>query len=619
MLEYRSLGQTKAVVLSQTRIGFWLLSVFAGLLLLSTAPATGAPTVQATLDRDIITLGESATLSITFSGGKPKAVPTPPAVPNLQMVPAGESSQISMAPGQVISTTSYNFRVVPRQAGDYVIPAMSITVEGKALTTPQLTLKVVKPDSPSAQALNSGKELVFLKLIVPKKQLYLGESTVVQLQLYLRQGVQNISDFQISDFPAEGALVGKMAEANRTQAQVGNAIYTVIPLVYPVKALRAGPLQLGPVAASAVLQLPSQNRRRDPFAEQFGMRGMFDSFFGGSEQRQFAFATEAETLEILPLPKEGVPPGFNGAVGTFGLTATVGPTNVAVGDPITVKIALAGRGAIDSLEFPEQPGWSDFKTYPPTTKLEPADALGLSGTKHFEQVIIPEKVSITAVPPITFSFFDPEAKTYRTVTHPATPLVVRPAGALPLPSVAAGTRTAEESPPPAQDIVHIKQRLGVIAQVRPPLMAQPWFLALQSVPILAYFAAVAWRRRSEKLAHNPRLRRQRETARIIREGLAELRTQAADNNSEAFFATVSRLLQEQLGERLDVPASAITEAVIDERLRPLGVPEPVLAQLHDLFQTCNLARFAPIKSSQELAAFVPKTEAALEEVRRITA
>ena len=61
-------------------------------------------------------------------------------------------------------------------------------------------------------------------------------------------------------------------------------------------------------------------------------------------------------------------------------------------------------------------------------------------------------------------------------------------------------------------------------------------------------------------------------------------------------------------ERLDLPASAITEAVIDEHLRPRELPEIIIGPLHELFQLCNLARYAPIKSSQELAAIVPKFE-----------
>jgi hypothetical protein len=150
------------------------------------------------------------------------------------------------------------------------------------------------------------------------------------------------------------------------------------------------------------------------------------------------------------------------------------------------------------------------------------------------------------------------------------------------------------------------------------LVRQSWFLALQSVPLLAFLGAVGFRKRQESLANNPRLRRQRQVAQWIREGLNDLRKQADANNSDAFFATVFRLMQEQLGERLDVPASSITEAVIDERLRPKGISEPLLNALHELFQSCNLARYAPIKSSQELAAMIPKVESTLSQLREVT-
>ena len=148
-----------------------------------------------------------------------------------------------------------------------------------------------------------------------------------------------------------------------------------------------------------------------------------------------------------------------------------------------------------------------------------------------------------------------------------------------------------------------------------PLIERPWFLAAQSVPMLAFFSLVFWRKRSEALANNPRLRRQRQAARIIRAGLDDLRRNADTNKSDEFFATLFRLLQERLGERLDVPASAITESVIEEQLRPRGVPETALAPLQELFQACNLARYAPIKSSQELAAFIPKLESVLNTFR----
>ena len=156
-----------------------------------------------------------------------------------------------------------------------------------------------------------------------------------------------------------------------------------------------------------------------------------------------------------------------------------------------------------------------------------------------------------------------------------------------------------------------------MAFVNPLLIEKPWFLALQGAPFVAWLVAFVYRKRSEKLANNPRLRRKRQVARTLHAGLAELRRLAADNQSEEFFAAVFRLLQEQLGERLDLPATAITEAIIEERLRPRGVNEETLTAVHELFQICNQARYAPNHSVQELTALVPKVDSTLRALQKI--
>jgi hypothetical protein len=292
------------------------------------------------------------------------------------------------------------------------------------------------------------------------------------------------------------------------------------------------------------------------------------------------------------------------------------PTNIGVGDPITVKVQITGRGTLDSLNLPEQPAWSAFKAYPPTQKLDTTDKFGLEGTKSFEQVLVPQNADIKELPALSFSYFDPDQKAYRTLSQAPIPLLIHPGGAAPTPVIAAGYGTKENTPP-VQDIVHIKQRLGTIAQASPPLIQQSWFLAMQGIPVLAWVTALVWRRRTDSLAGNPRLQRQRRVATIVQEGLAQLQTLAALRDSEQFFATLFRLLQEQLGERLDLPSSAITEAVIEEHLRPRNVPEPALKTLHELFQACNLARYAAIRSTEELAANIPKLKMAIQSLREL--
>jgi len=324
-------------------------------------------------------------------------------------------------------------------------------------------------------------------------------------------------------------------------------------------------------------------------------------------------------MRVLPLPAQNVPESFNGAIGNYQLSVTAGPTNLGVGDPITVRVQISGRGPIDSLTLPPQPQWRDFTTYPPTAKVETSDDLGLAGAKSFEQVIIPQNHEITTLPAVVFSFFDPGARAYRTLTGKAIPLTVRSSGVASIPPPSLTNVSATTTPPPADDILHIKPRLELSGAAAPFLIFRPWFLALQGMPPLIWLSLLTWRKRTESLARNPRLRRQREVAQRVREGLKELHNHVGAQKPSEFFATLFRLLQEQLGERLDLPASAITEAVIDERLHGRGLSEETLQSLRALFQTCNLARYAPVQTSQELAALIPRAEGALRDLRQLKA
>ena len=573
-----------------------------------------AATFTASLDRDTIALGESATLSLTFEGDSPKDVPLPPNVPNLQISYVGPSSQFSYINGQTKSTVTHNFTLTPQQTGEFEIPSLTAEVNGQRLSSEPLKLTVRPPNTPPPSAVNSGSEIAFMKLTLPKKEVYVGEVVAADLRIYLRDDVQNFANFQFISTPADGFTIGKMAQQSVQRAQLGNHIYSVVPLSIPLTVVKTGAVSVGPFTANAVLVV-SANRQRDPVFERFGIH----SIFNGGEEKQVSFATEALNLESLPLPAENVPANFNGAIGDYTLTVTAGPTNVAVGDPITVRVQISGRGALDALTLPDQPAWRDFKTYPPTQNLKTTDPLGIEGVKTFEQIVTPQNTDVRELPAFSFSFFNPDTKTYRTLRQPPVQLAVHAGGTTPAPMIAASKTPSPQPSPPQLDILPIKEQPGALTQAGPPLLTRPGFLAVQGLPVLAWLAAFVWRKRTDSLANNPRLRRQRRVAQLVREGLNDLHRLAAENNSAEFFAALFRLLQEQLGERLDCPASSITEAVIDERLVLLGAPEPTLAGLRELFQLCNQARYAPMRTSGELAAVIPQFENAVRELQNVKA
>ena len=568
-----------------------------------------AASFTASLDRDTIALGEQATLSLKFDGVQPQDAPGIPGIAGLQFQYVGPSSAFSFINGQTSSSITYNYLVTAQHDGEFTIPALRADIGGQQLASTPLKLIVSKVAAPSAAAVNSGSEVAFLKFIFPKNKLYVGEPEVGRLELYLRDDVQNLGNFQLTASPTDGFSAGKTVELQnqRRRVQMGNRIYTVIPLAMPLTAIRTGPLVLGPFTAGAVVVLPSENQGGNPLFQMFNQ----------GEQKQVTLATDPVNVESLPLPAANRPVNFTGAVGSFTMNATAGPTTVTVGDPITVRVQISGRGALDTVTLPVQDAWQNFKTYPPTTKLETGDPFGFQGTKTFEQIISPQNPDVHELPALTFSFFNPDDGQYHTLTQPAVPLVVKAAGATPMPALAANKNSAEEKP--AQDILPIKEYLGTLTQNKNPLVAQPAFLAAQAVPVLAFLAAFIWRRRTDNLANNPRLRRQRAVAALVASGLDDLKRYSQANKPDEFFATLFRLLQEQLGERLDCPASAITENVIDEHPVLRNAPQATLDGLRELFQLCNQARYAPVRGTSELNSVAQKFEETVGELQEVKA
>jgi hypothetical protein len=121
-------------------------------------------------------------------------------------------------------------------------------------------------------------------------------------------------------------------------------------------------------------------------------RDPFDWFFRRSAPQSVTLELPRHELQVLPLPTNNVPASFNGAGGQFELTASAGPTNVAVGDPITVKVQISGRGAREWLSLPDQPV-DGFYVYSATARLETTDALGIQGKLYFELVLAPQSAT----------------------------------------------------------------------------------------------------------------------------------------------------------------------------------------------------------------------------------
>lgn len=573
---------------------FWMVA-----LAFSLAQSFGA-TVTASLERDTVAVGDTTRLNIRIEGGNPQAVPDVPSLPNVTIEFSGQSSQYTVINGRASTSLMLTYFVTPNLAGTYTIPSARVTVDGVTHATQPLRLVAT-----SANNSAGGTPAAFVRLNASKTNVYVGELIPIEIKAY---GL--IDELNFPTLKSDGFTIAGQGQALRGHEQFGNEMLNVFTFPMNVIPAKAGNLTLGPAEVQMIYRVPMGNSRR-------GGGDIFDQLLGGRyARRQGTVASEGTAIRVSPLPTNA-PASFTGAVGQFNMAVTPGATNVAAGDPITLNIRIEGRGAMDLVQLPNF-NWRDFTFYTPISQVTNSNGGAPNSLKIFDQVVVPQRAGIAAIPAIEFSYFDPEQRAYKTIRQGPIAISVRATGAgAAQPTVAAGAVPAEKDRGPASaDIVHIKPTFGTIAPAATAASSSAPILILQLLPIGLWAAVVGWRRKQDRLANDPRAQRSLAVERTLSTSLPELRRLAAENQQEQFFAGVFRLLQEVLGERLDVPSSAITEAVVDEKLPRLGASADLMGRLHDLFAMCNQARYAGV-SVAGMEAVIPQLESALAEARRL--
>jgi len=174
-------------------------------------------------------------------------------------------------------------------------------------------------------------------------------------------------------------------------------------------------------------RLPYSSRRsavrrnpRDPFGSFFD-----DPFFGNAlgERRRLKVVAPAIELDVKPLPAEGRPLDFSGAVGLFKFTADGSPNKVKMGDPVTMKLKVTGNGNFDRMQPPAMIDPTGWHAYPAADDFQAADDLKMTGTKTFEMPVVPERPQ-KHMPQFRFTFFNPNKGKYETQESPPIALVV---------------------------------------------------------------------------------------------------------------------------------------------------------------------------------------------------
>ena len=441
-----------------------------------------AQQVRAELSQDYAAVGQPVRLNISVTGGRGAQVPQQLNIDGIDARFVGKSEQMQwqMGKGGVNSnaTSIYSYIVVPLRQGDYTIPAIPIVVAGKTFKTSPLQLSVsggrgsvpVLPAIPVPQRQKSQQsapppppaqptprsargsqqdesKIAFGDLIIPKKTVYVGEVVPVELRFYYDASYP----VRLPDrptFSGDGFTVMRFSKPIEKQQEVGGRTYNLVIFQTALTAAKAGTLEISPATMESQIQLPGRSGMDDFFG------GFFGNMLSSGDVRQTTVATQSAKLEVKPLPKDGQPENFSGAIGQFSLQASAAPKQAAAGDPISLNVTVSGRGNFDAMGAPVLLDADGWRTYPPGEKFEASqsDLIGFNGEKRFEYMIVARE-DRSKTPAAELSFFDPAIEKYVTVHSNAIAVTAKGGKVDPSPVAAASpTPEPQMTPSPAASV-----------------------------------------------------------------------------------------------------------------------------------------------------------------------
>jgi hypothetical protein len=369
---------------------------------------------------------------------------------------------------------------------------------------------------------------------------------------------------------ADAFTMGKLTDKpQQTQEMIDGQPYTIVTWHSALAAVKPGEFSLS-MQTPVTVQIRTKTRMPGNMGDMFN-DPFFQNFFGGVTQKDLTLSNDPTVVKVLPLPTNGQPAGFSGAVGNFAISSELSPTNGAVGDPLTLRMKVIGTGAFDRVESSMLSSSDAWKTYRATSKFVPADSVGFRGEKDFEQAIIPQRPGNQSVPPITFSFFNPETRQYETLNTQPPAVEIAP-GAVATATPASSPKP-DSNPAPAAPSNGLRPNMtetGLAVRTLTPLYFQPSFLVAQATLALAFVGAGFWLRRNDQLANDPTRARRREELKAVDAFISQMEFAAKQQDAATFFASARQALQYALASKWKMNPAAITLAEIDARLNGDG-------------------------------------------------
>lgn len=564
--------------------------------------------VRATVETESVYLGQSFVYQIAVDGSDKASEPDISPLEQLFKVEflggsSNNSQSITIINGRVDRQVKrgyiFQYRLTPRAKGDVTIPSLAVEVEGRTYRTNEIRLAVNQPVE---------SEDFKLRMSLSRSNVYVGEPIVLTVTWYIGRDVEdfriNMPVLENADFEFYDPEVKTDPNKQYYRIPVGNSqviaekgtqtidgrTFATITFRKALVPRRAGKISI-PASTVECAAASGSFRGRDFFDDFFR-----DDFFGmrrGTIKRYIVPSNELSLL-VRDLPSEGRPANFAGLVGEYRISASAIPTDVSVGDPITLKIILSGPDYLGKVDLPSLQNQSELAMFFKVPD-EKADGRIVGKTKVFTQTIRAKTEKVKEIPPISLSYFDTKSGIYRTISTSPIPITVRPTRVVTAVDAEGSAAVPLGTPLEAwkEGIAYNYEGPAVIESqvygLKSAFRSARWLASLLAPPavFVVLFSVVSVRRRRQENLESSRARS------AYKRLCAQLRSVGRSGVDAAKLCEISlAAIRSYLGDKLTVQGSTLTAADAARELRSRGVDATTIDALEELMSRCEAGAYA---------------------------
>ncbi len=579
---------------------------------------------------------------------------TAPDLANFQLV-SGPNQESGMSNMNGVTTQYFaiSFIVKPNKPGTFKIPGASVTANNKKISSNPITIIVskgsgkkqpqqqpgtaaqgnpfsfldpppprqrdvdlndfiLKPGENIAEKVNRNMQM---RLVTDKTVCYVGEPIVATYEFYTRlKGESRITKnpsfngFSVIDFPSaqnEGSSIASLK---------GREYNKYIVRKSQLYALQPGQMQLEVATLENDIQFLKQGARTADY---------FDDIRSGNGSfitQKLTLSSKPVTITVKPLPEQGKPLNFHGAVGSFNIAASVENKFLSTDGSGRLKVTIMGVGNLHLVTQPEINWPAGLEGY----EAEVVDNIDkedvpLRGTKSFVFDFNIAKPGSYTIPPVTFSYFDPATATYHTVK--SDPVAIE---------VTQGLKKAIS----AEQGKTVKGDTAFLESMR---IAGYVLVALLLLLVIYYAIRGANKTRQQKTdndTYEEEIRPLNEPASLapvaFTESLVALPSQnplkdsalcLQQNNCDSFYSTLNRELKDYFSARLQIGLLDVSLQNIQQAFEDKGMESQLYHRVEALFKSIELQLYTPYsqqevmdRSFEEASLIIAETDLYLKKI-----